>query len=193
MALSLYHQKYQAQSDAKLQDKIDEKSAELLAIFKQVSFHPAYEPVKVAILGCGDRRFVPAHRKLFAHYTEKTVDITTFDITIEHLLGETQFIQHDCTLPLPNQPYDITYAHVVLKFIPREKQWDLIKTSYDALRSGGIAIHVLDTEEIGATDERLSSGLYAVPFETLKERLKGEGITFVEVPLLYGIGLILLK
>jgi len=124
---------------------------------------------------------------------KRNVEVTTFDITIDHLAGEPNVFQHDCTLPLPNPPYDITFAHVLLKFIETEKQLDLLKNSFDALKSGGVAIHVFDEEEVKATNPKLPHDLWAVPLEKWKQKLTELGIEYKEIPLKYGPALVLLR
>ncbi len=193
MTLSAYHQKYANQSDEELERRVKVKEEELRTIFEKVKLQTDGETVRVAVLGCGDKRFVKAHKKLFEQFTKKSVELTTFDITIEHLQGEENVIQHDCTLPLLNPPYDITFAHVLLKFIETDKQLGVIKNSYNSLKPGGFAIHIMDNEEIETKEKILPSGQYAVPLQRWKELLNQEGITFSEIPLKYGIAIVVIK
>lgn len=115
------------------------------------------------------------------------------DISVEHLSGEEGVIEHDCTLPLPNSPFDITFAHVVLRFVETEKQWDLIKNSVDALKSGGIAIHVLDKEDYETKESKLSNGLFSVPIDKWKTKLDKLGLEYKVIPVKYGLALVILK
>lgn len=162
-------------------------------IFNQVNLETGSEVIKLAVLGCGDRRFIKGHKIIFDKVLQKPVEVITFDITIDHLQGENRITRHDCTLPLPNPPYDITYAHVLLKFIETEKQWDLIKNSYEALKSGGLAIHLLDKEDYETTELRLIDGYYSVPLRHWEEKLTNEGVDFVKIPVKYGIALVIKK
>lgn len=184
-----YHEKYSAQSDAEIQNKVLAKREELEAIFNQLHYQPSGDSLRVAVLGCADKRFVPAHKNLFAELTGKTIELTTFDITIEHMSGEEGVIEHDCTMPIPNPPYDITYAHVILKFIEPDKQWSLVSNSCQALGAGGLAIHVLDTGDYQTKDDQEAD----VDLEAIRIRLQAEGIQFIEVPIKYGIALVLTK
>ncbi len=193
MTLSTYHQKYVDQSDDEIQRKADAKEQELASIFRAVSLNTDSNPVKLAVLGCGDKRFVVHHKGIFENVLKRTVEVTTFDIFIDHLAGESNVFQHDCTLPLPNPPYDITYAHVLLKFIEDEKQFDLLKNSFDVLKPGGVAIHVFDEEEVKATSPKLPDGLWSVPLEKWKLKLTELGIEYKEIPLKYGPVLVLLR
>lgn len=193
MTLSPYHQKYADKSDEEIRKRANAKKQELDAIFNEVPLNTTSDPARVAVLGCGDKRFVAHHKRIFEHVLKESVEVTTFDITIEHLRGEQGVIQYDCTKPLPNPPYDITYGHVLLKFIETEKQFDVLKNSFDALKVGGVAIHVFDWEEIRAEGEKLSDGLWAVPLERWKKQLEALNIAYKEIPLKYGPALVLLR
>lgn len=184
MAISQYHQQYIDQSDEEIQKKADVKEKELVAIFNKIRLATSGESVKIAVLGCGDRRLIEHHRRIFSKLLNKPVDLYTFDVAIEHMQGEKNVILHDCILPLPNPPYDITYGHVVLKFVSKEKQYDLIKSSYEALNPGGLAIHVLDEGDYKNSE---------VPLKDYESKLKDEGINFIEVPIKYGLALVLKK
>ncbi len=178
MTLSPYHQKYASRSDEEMRRRADVKQEELRKILEQVSFTPESDPVRVAVMGCGEVRLVAHHKRMLEELLGRAVELTTFDISIEHLEGLENIVQHDVTELLPNGPYDVTYAHVLLKFIGTEKQWNVVKNSYDALRDGGIAIHVFDREEIDTREEILSDGMNAVPLERWKRQLDDEGIRY---------------
>ncbi len=186
MALSEYHQKFQQQPDEEIQRKIRAKEQELKAIFSKIRFRPTQHPVRIAVLGCGDKRFVPAHKALFEKLLDKPVIVTTLDITTEHLVGQKDIVQHDCTKPIPGGPYNITYAHVLLKFIETEKQWDVIKNSYEAMTGGGVAIHILDKEDCTTKSVKLPSGHYSVPLKRWKQKLEDAGKLVTEIQLKTG-------
>ena len=107
--------------------------------------------------------------------------MSIFDITTEQLAGEPNVIQHDCSLPLPNSPYDITFAHVLLKFIETEKQWAVLKNSYDALRQPGLAIHIFDKEDVTTTTAKQKDGYYSVPLEKWKNKLDENKIQYLNL------------
>jgi hypothetical protein len=136
MTLSQYHQKYASYLEEEILKRANEKEEELKAIFEKFSLQKDGEIVRLAVMGSGDKRFVEHHKRIFEKFVQHPVEVITFDITIEHLNGENNIFEHDCTIPLPNIPYDITYAHVLLKFIETDKQLDLIMNSYDALMDG---------------------------------------------------------
>lgn len=193
MTLSFYHQKYANQSDEEIKKRADVKEKELTEIFNEVSLNTNSNPISLAVLGCGDKRFIAHHKRIFEQVLKRKVEVTTFDINVDHFSGELNVFQHDCTLPLPNSPYDITYAHVLLKFIETEKQFDLLKNSFDALKPGGISIHCFDWDEIKAEETRLPDGLWPVPFQQWKQKLTEFGIDYKEIILEFGPALILLK
>ena len=133
MVLSSYHQKYSNQNQEEINKRADVKEQELITIFNKVVLNTTSNPVRLAVLGCGDKRFIVQHKRIFEKVLQKNVEVTTFDISIEHLEGEANVFQHDCTQTLSNPPYDIMYGHVLLKFIETEKQFDVLKNSFDAL------------------------------------------------------------
>lgn len=193
MPLSQYHQKYAYQSDAEIENRAKEKKLELSKVFAQEKLETISDPVRIAVVGCGDKRFIQHHKEIFEGFLQRAVEITTFDIVIDHLEGEENVIQHDCTLPLPNGPFDITYAHVLLRFIETEKQWDLIKNSVDALKTGGLAIHLLDVEDYETKEPKLPNGLFSVPLDRWKDKLTELGIEYKKVAVKYGLALVILK
>lgn len=193
MTISAYHQKFKAQSDEEIQNKIDAKEEELEAIFEKVRLHTTDNIVKVAVLGCGDKRFIKKHQRLFEKYVHKRVELITFDITIEHLEEEEGVYEHDCTVSLPHGPFDITYAHVLLKFIPTKKQWNLIENSYSSLKKGGLAIHVLDREDYETKNTTLDDGYYGVPIADYLQLLDQKNVKYNTIPIKYGLALVIQK
>ena len=191
MPLSFYHQKQAQLSDDDIKKRAVAKKDELRAIFNQVSLKTGSAIVRVAVLGCADRRFIPLHKHIFRTIVGKPVEVTTFDITIEHLAGEERVVEHDCTQALPNGPFDIIYVHVLLKFIETEKQWNVIENSYTALKAGGLALHILDREDYETQAEKLGDGYWAVPLSRWKTNLISDKIAFREIPVKYGEALII--
>jgi hypothetical protein len=193
MTLSSYHQQYSNLSDEEIAKRAQVKDGELKIIFRETTFKTAIEPIKVAVLGCGDKRFVKAHKKMFETILNKPVELSTLDISTEHLAGEEGVIKHDCNQHLPNAPYHITYAHVLLKFIPTKQQWNIIRNSYQALITGGLAIHILDKEDYETKTPQLADGYYSVPLKAWKNRIKQARIDFKEIPLPFGLAIVLIK
>lgn len=183
MPLSQYHQKYASENRERNKRRIEVKKEELEKVFKATSFKIKDKTVKVAVLGCGEARIAKAHKKIFREVLGRPVKVTTFDIAIEHLKGVAGAVKYDCTLPLPGGPYDITYAHVLLKFISTEKQWNLIKNSYDALAPGGLALHFLDEEDYKTGKKILSDGYFGVSLDRWFRQLETNKIKFKKIPL----------
>ncbi|MEK9152217.1 MAG: hypothetical protein AAB692_02530 [Patescibacteria group bacterium] len=182
MTLAEYYENYAKKPNEEILRRASVKEEELRRVFKEFPFKTNASEVRVAVLGCGDKRFVPHHRRIFEKLTGKPVDLTTFDLDIEHLTGKLGTVQHDVTTPLPGEPFDITYGHVFLKFIETEKQWDVIQNSYDALTSPGLAIHVFDIDELAAKTEKLADGLFSVPLDRWQKKLRDAGVEFKFIP-----------
>lgn len=176
--ISNYHQKHLNRSDEETKRRALIKEEELRRIFSETSYAPPDRVLRIAVLGCADKRFVRLHREIFGKLLNRTIELTTFDITIDHLAGEPGVIKHDCTLPLPYPPYDLTFGHVLLKFIEPEKQWDVVKNSAESLQPSGLAIHVFDREDVETSARQQRDGYYSVNFENLKQKLTEVGMAF---------------
>ncbi len=181
MAISEYHQKRINKPEEAILRRLLVKELELEKILDEVDYKPAGDVLKVAILGCADKRFVKLYESMFEKFLHKAVDITTFDITIEHLKGEVGVIQHDITKPLPNGPYDITLGHLVLRFIEPDKQFLVIKNSHEALQSPGLGMFVYDKEDISTPTPKRADGYWSLPLEDYKQKLSSENINFKDV------------
>jgi hypothetical protein len=192
--ISDYHKKYQEQSDDRIDHKIDAKKQELIAI-KEAGLAPRLDNgvIDVCVLGCGDRRFVDGHRRIFSEVYSCETNIVTLDIAIEHLREAANVIQHDITNRLPNGPYDVTYGHVVLKFIPSDKQWDVVENSVSALKPGGIAIHILDEADYSDPAKTSEGGYSPVDLGLITKRLEAEQFTYKLVPIEYGKALVIVS
>lgn len=141
-------------------------------------------PFRIAVLGCADKRFLTIHKRIFQQLLNRDFRILTFDVVIEHMEGERDVVRHDCTLPLPNGPFDFVTSHVLLKFIPKDRQFLVVASAQEALTSGGIAAHILDHEDIASSD---------VDLATIKELCKESDIQFKTIDLPLGVALITMK
>lgn len=182
--LSAYHETYAARSDEDIRHRIRVKSQQLRQLFMTLGLPQFASPVvRIAVLGCGDRRFVTLHEKMFAELLQKPVALTTFDVAIEHLAGETGVVQHDATLPLPGGPFEITYSDVLMRFIEPAKQIAALKESYDALAPGGLAIHLFGVEDFDSPPDYVPEpGTFRVDLNLLQFELTKMSIQFMEVP-----------
>ena len=186
MDLTGYYKNQATDSKVSSDRKLAEKKAELVKIFEKVKIDSSSGELQVAVLGCGDMRHVVGNKEIFEDTLGISCGVTTFDIDTDHLAGQPDVIKHDCTEPLPQGPFDITFAHVLLKFIPEKKQLNLILNSYNALSPGGLAIHVLDKDDFGPDKP-------TVLLNTLLKELQTRGIGFERIPLKYGIALVLIR
>jgi hypothetical protein len=187
MKLTDYYEQQASVTDDQSDKKLAEKEEELKQIFVVVRLLPK-EVYRLGVLGCGDKRHLKGNTKVFEDALGVKVANTTYDLDSRHL-GEGA-VQHDCTVPLPDTDFDITYAHVLLKFIPAEKQLDLVKNSIDALADGGIAIHVIDNDDLKAQKE---PGMNQVLLDKFEEYLKISNPEYLIVNLKYGIALVIRK
>ncbi len=176
MALSHYHQNYGKRLSTQRRAEIKER--ELRQIFTAIHFTTHAKIGRVAVLGCADRRHVRVHQRIFENCLSRPVQVTTFDITTEHLAGEKGVVRHDVTKPIPGGPYDITFGHVLLKFIATDNQWSVLQNSYNALRSPGLAIHVFDEEDLDSGSARQPDGRYSVPLAKWEQKLVAAGIKY---------------
>ncbi len=190
--LSQYHSKYQSKPDDEIARRAKEKMDELERVFSAVPLDTAGDIVRVAVMGCGDVRFVQWHRQIFARVLARPVEITTFDIDITHLQGEQRIVQHDCSLPLLGGPYDITFGHVVLPFLSPAKQLDMIQSGFDALAHDGIQIQVLDPNNYDLQSETLP-GLSHVDLKKLELAAQQSGGSVTFVPLAIGQAVVIKK
>jgi hypothetical protein len=181
MAISEYHQKRINKPDEAILRRLLVKELELEKILSEVNYIPTADMIRVAILGCADKRFVKLYKSMFEKFLRKTIEVTTFDITIEHLAGEDRVIQHDITKPLPNGPYDITFGHLVLRFIEADKQFSVIKNSHEALQSPGLGIFIYDKEDISTQTVKRTDGYWSIPLEEYKQKLSDEDINFKDI------------
>lgn len=187
--LSEYHQKYQKMSDAELASRIQVKEIGLRQVIATLGGTPPASPeIRALVLGCADKRLIDHHRRISSSIYGKPVKLTTIDITIEHLQGAEGVIQHDATEPLPNGPFDVVYADVLVRFIDPSKQFSVLKNSYDALAPGGMAIHVFASEDFDPPPNyQPLPGTHKVDLNVLQLELTKAGIGYLEVPLRFDV------
>lgn len=187
--ISEYHAKYQSKSDDEIVKRAREKFNELARVFSAAPLDTQSNPVEIAVMGCGDKRFIAHHKDMFARILARDVRVTTFDIEVNHLAGEENVVEHDCSTPLPGGPYDITFGHVVLPFLEPGKQLGMISAGYNALKPGGIQSQVLDPMNYDEESETLP-GLHKVDLKKLKDKVEELGGRVIEVGLDIGIAIV---
>ena len=188
--ISEYHAKYQSKSDDEIVKRARERFNELTRAFSAAPLDTASDPVEVAVMGCGDKRFVAHHKDMFARILARNVRVTTFDIEVDHLAGEENVIQHDCSQLLPGGLYDVTFGHVVLPFLAPDKQLDMIAAGYNALKQGGIQIQALDPMNYDDTSTPLP-GLHRVDLGSVKRKANQLGARVIDVGLDIGVAIVI--
>jgi hypothetical protein len=161
------------------------KEHALRTVFATVGQPRSIAPkVAAAVLGCADKRFMPHHRRLLEVLFGKPVDMTTFDITIEHLQGEQGVVQHDATMPLPGGPFDFVLGDVLVRFASPDRQFFILKNAYDALGPGGMAVFNFARDDFDPKPGYVPpAGTFPVDFNALQMQLTNAGIQYQEVPL----------
>lgn len=168
---SLYHAEIAADPMSNVEEDFEIKKEELVksGIFKKIRINQ--KPVRVAVLGCADNRYVNRYNQFFNElFSSSLVDI--YDITTSHLSNKENIFEHDCTQKLPKS-YDIIYSHLLLNFLPPKKQYQLIKNSEESLNKRGYSLHVL------ARDEEVSKFRIHSKMWKKGKSIKSRGQTFI--------------
>lgn len=187
--LSEYHQKYAAYGDAEIAARVQTKEIGLRQVIATLGGQaPSAPEVRVMVLGCADKRLIEHHRRIFSSIYGKPVKLTTADISIEHLQGAEGVIQHDATEPLPGGPYDIVYGDVLVRFVEPSKQFSVLKSSFDSLAPGGMAIHIFASEDFDPSPGYVPlPDTHKVDLNALQLELTKAGINYLEVPLRFDV------
>ncbi len=178
MDLTEYHQKYINMPQDWVEFGLRAKDAQLKQVFEEINWQPAADAVKIAVLGCADKRFVAGHKQLFKKFLKKEVEVTTFDITTEHLSGAENVVEHDCTKPFPGASFDLIFSHILLKFMPADSQWLVLENSFNALAPGGVALHFMDVQGQTVPTSMIAEGFFQIPLAEFKNRLTEKAIKF---------------
>ena len=152
--LANHYAEYASQPDEWVNNMEKTKRSIVEQVFRVANFEAGCEPVKVAVLGASDIRYIPIHQRIFRAAVKRAINMKTFDIDTEHLGGESHsLITHDATQPFPDAPYTIVFSHELMKFLTPEEQFATIKRSYEALDENGLAMHILHEPSIKGTSE----------------------------------------
>lgn len=169
--LQQHYQEYAGRPDEHVAKRAAIKLHLVQTVLEASGFKPEADPVKVAVLGASDKRYIPIHRRIFEEVVGKRVDMTTFDLEIEHLARQEGIIEHDITKPFPNTPYDLVFSHELMKFLDQYEQICAIYNAFNALRNGGLAMHIIHAPAIFGTAD-LRSWQYRVDPSQLAEVLQ---------------------
>jgi hypothetical protein len=171
---------YATRTDEEMLVRARLKELELSDVFEKIPHVFSKENIMVAVLGCPEQRMISSYASMFEKVLKKPCSLVILDKHTEHLRGISTIIKHDVRNPLPYAPFDLIFSHVLLKFIPHEYQTIVLKNSYYALASNGIAIHIVNESDIGKERVRLKDGWYSVPYENIKQDLREQNIPFEE-------------
>ncbi len=152
-----HYAEYASQPDEWVSNMEKTKRSIVAHVLHVVHFAPQQEPLRVVVLGASDKRYIPIHERVFRAATGRAIAMKTFDIDTAHLGGESAaVVSHDVTQSFPDAPYDIIFSHELMKFLTPDEQFRAIKNSYDALASGGVAMHIVHEPSIkGAAELRV--------------------------------------
>lgn len=151
--LSLHYKEYGSQPDSWVNNMAVTKRSIVAHILSETSLAMQHIPVRVVVLGASDKRYVPIHKKIFEELLGSEVDMKTLDLDTHHLDGTEGVIEHDVTKPFPKVPYDIVFSHELMKFLSADEQKHVVINSYNALREGGLAMHIMHEPSIKGTKE----------------------------------------
>jgi hypothetical protein len=144
--LKVHYAEYATRSNERVEIRAKVKKAILEKVFFETHFQRT-DKTRISVFGASDKRYLPVHKRLFEETLKTEVDMTTFDIDTEHLVGESNIKQHDVRQPLREEHSDIIFAHALLKFINISEQFTVIENSYKALIKGGLAINICHRPE----------------------------------------------
>lgn len=171
-----HYAEYAGQPDSWVSNMAVTKESIVGHVLAAARFMLPTSPVRVAVLGASDPRYITLHKQIFEKLTGKNVQMNTLDIDTEHLKGGEGALLHDVTVtPFPGSPYSIVFSHELMKFLTAEEQIKTLCNSYTALDSGGIAMHIMHEPSIKGTAE-LRSWQFRVDPDALLASLIDMGI-----------------
>lgn len=175
--LQAHYKEYASQPNEWVENMEITKKSIVKYVIKAMKFKTITESVKVVVLGTSDRRYIPIHKRIFEEILKKSIQMTTFDIDVNHLGGKSRsVVKHDVTKAFPDTPYDIIFSHELMKFLTPEEQIRAMKNSYYALSNHGLAMHIMHVPSIKGTAE-LRAWQYRVNPNSLLKQLKKEAIS----------------
>lgn len=173
--LQKHYAEYATRSDDRVRDRKNAKRSIIRHVLTAVPVTVHTSPLKVVVLGASDKRYLPIHAKIFAEVLG-AVEVSTLDVDAEHLGKGSDVIEHDVTTPFPNRPYAVVFSHELMKFLTEDEQLKVIMNSYDALQTGGVAMHVMHEPSIKGTVD-LQPWQYRVNPDALMAQLSAAGIS----------------
>ena len=151
--LQQHYLEYAAQSDDWVENMAVTKKSIVAQVIKASKFSPISEPVKVAVLGASDPRYIKIHKRLFEEILRKKIELITLDLDTVHLGGKSASVmQWDVTKKFPAS-FDVIFSHELMKFLTPSEQIATIINSFNALNRAGIAMHIIHEPSIKGTSE----------------------------------------
>lgn len=136
---SPYHALFASDDDVYIDDDFQRKCTELQKLKSKLIFK--HEPIRIAVLGCADARYIPYYEKTFPAFFGKKIHLDIYDTVTAHLPEQDNVIAHDCTKTLP-QTYDFVYSHILLNFLDAAAQAELLKSAESSLTPRGKVLHI---------------------------------------------------
>lgn len=122
---------------------------------------------------------VAMHKDLFSALLGTPVEQTTFDITVAHLEGAEGIVRHDVSEPVPGGPFQLVFADVVVRFLPPERQYRVVRNAWDALAAGGVAAIAFQHQDVRPEAEYVpAEGTFRVDIPAIEAALRADGIPF---------------
>ncbi len=120
--------------------EMEDKTDELQMVFEKYQIKTTLDHNQWAILGAGDKRYIPLYYPLIGCIAGIQPDITIYDINITHLKNQKEVVLFDCRKKLPKK-FDFVYSHILLNFMDYDDQLRLLINSHKSLEENGVAIH----------------------------------------------------
>lgn len=173
--LQAHYEEYASLSDVWVRNMMDTKRSIVHQVLQMTSYSKS-KTTKVAVLGASDKRYIAIHQQVFQEQLQGAVTVHTLDIDTEHLGGASStVVEHDITKQFPQKPYDIIFSHELMKFLTEDEQLATLKRSHDAIKIGGLAMHVMHEPSILGTSE-LRNWQNRVDPDMLKSQLQSVDI-----------------
>lgn len=136
-----YHARLASDPYRIILQEMEDKTDEMVSAFDRHKINTAIGHNEWAVLGAGDKRYIPLYYPMLEYVTGLNANITVYDLDITHLKNQKEVVQHDCRNKLPKK-FDFVYSHILLNFMDYDDQLRLLINSYKSLEKNGIAIHV---------------------------------------------------
>lgn len=178
--LQQHYLEYAAQSDDWVENMVVTKKSIVAYVIKASNFNTNAKPIRIAVLGASDPRYIKIHERLFEEILRKKIELITLDLDVVHLGGKSKsVIQCDVTKKFPAS-FDVIFSHELMKFLTQNEQLATLMNSFNALNSNGISMHIVHEPSIKGTSE-LRAWQNRVNPDKLISELKKEGVNAIKL------------